>query len=483
MARPLRSPTRQQLAQMRQNLAEHFDLEELRTLCADLGVDYDSLRGEGKIAKARELVEYLDRTGRISELIAICVRQRPNVTWEYTPVLPVPRAGRKRVGRYMAVVGVLVLSAAILAFIANGMGWFTPCMSPPPIPMPTTCATLTTPVRVGVVRLAQCPANVQQQLVQNWTTSDAQAILLDQALDRGGLEQVSSEFHIAVSGSCGGQQNQFVSLAYVLTTTRKPDEIYQPVYLGVTATLTDSIDLGKALIAYQRGDYGFAAEQFARLPQTRTSPEVTLLWANSLLLAGLDDNAVDAFERTVLALKPQWSAAYNNLGVARLDKEWRIDGKLPSESPELDQAIKWAKPDETRVKLLAYFNRSYWRLWAGQSQEAWEDCEAASGLDNRSALPYVCRVLYYNHAQPDAQPYLIQETLDDAQRANDIPAQFYYLRADWYRRNKQWQAGLDDGQHFLALMQDRACLKIDRWRIRDAGPVLANLTCMHAQQP
>lgn len=482
MSQAFQSPTRQQFAQLRQNLVEHFDLEELRTLCSDLGVDYDGLRGEGKIAKARELVEYLDRTGRIPELVGICVRLRPNVTWEYTPVLPGPREGRKRVWRYIAVAGVLV-SAVVLALIARGMGWFTPCMSPPPVPVPTTCAALTTPVRVGVAQLAQCPADLQQQLAQSWTTSDAQATLLDQALDRGGPEQALSEFHVAVGGSCAGQQNQFVSLTYVLTTTRKPDEVYQPVYLSVTASLTDTVDLGKALIAYQRGDYGAAADQFSQLPQMRTSPEVALLWANSLLLAGLDDDAIDAFERTVLALKPQWSAAYNNLGVARLDKEWRIDAKLAPESPELDQAIKWAKPDEARVKLLAYVNRSYWRLWAGQSQKAWDDCEAASGLDTQSALPYVCRVLYYNRAQPDAQPYLIKETLDDAQRANDIPDKLYYLRADWYRQNEQWQAGLDDGQRFLALMQNRACLKTDRWRIRDAGYVLANLTCMRAQQP
>jgi hypothetical protein len=37
-------------------LSLHFDLEEFRTLCFDLGIDFDNLRGEGKEAKARELV-------------------------------------------------------------------------------------------------------------------------------------------------------------------------------------------------------------------------------------------------------------------------------------------------------------------------------------------------------------------------------------------------------------------------------------------
>jgi hypothetical protein len=50
----------ERLAQLRQNLVEHFDLEELRALCFDLRLDYDELRGEGQEAKARELVSYLE---------------------------------------------------------------------------------------------------------------------------------------------------------------------------------------------------------------------------------------------------------------------------------------------------------------------------------------------------------------------------------------------------------------------------------------
>ena len=55
---------------IRQRLEGEFDLEELRTLCMDLGVDFDSLRGEGKAAKARELVLYMQRRGRLDALVA-----------------------------------------------------------------------------------------------------------------------------------------------------------------------------------------------------------------------------------------------------------------------------------------------------------------------------------------------------------------------------------------------------------------------------
>lgn len=69
------------LPRLRQLLAHHFDASELHTLCFDLGVDYDDLRGEGKSDKARELVAYLDRRGRLSELVALARRLRPNVAW------------------------------------------------------------------------------------------------------------------------------------------------------------------------------------------------------------------------------------------------------------------------------------------------------------------------------------------------------------------------------------------------------------------
>jgi hypothetical protein len=59
-----------QLAELRRFIIERYDLEELRTLCFDLGVDYDSLGGEGKAARARELVALMGRQGRLDDLVA-----------------------------------------------------------------------------------------------------------------------------------------------------------------------------------------------------------------------------------------------------------------------------------------------------------------------------------------------------------------------------------------------------------------------------
>lgn len=72
----------QQLTYIYRLLNQHFSLEELKTLCFDLGIDYENLSGSGKAAKARELVLYLDRRGQLPKLISVGKRQRPNVQWE-----------------------------------------------------------------------------------------------------------------------------------------------------------------------------------------------------------------------------------------------------------------------------------------------------------------------------------------------------------------------------------------------------------------
>jgi formylglycine-generating enzyme required for sulfatase activity len=74
---PERLPDR---ADLRQKLAEHFNKEELRTLCFDLGIEHENLP-DTKDGMARELVAYCERQGRIPELAATCQRLRPRVEW------------------------------------------------------------------------------------------------------------------------------------------------------------------------------------------------------------------------------------------------------------------------------------------------------------------------------------------------------------------------------------------------------------------
>jgi len=72
---------RSALATLRQVLTERFQQEELRTLCFDLGIDWDDLPARGKAGKVRELVGYFARRRSIEKMIQFCERQRPDISW------------------------------------------------------------------------------------------------------------------------------------------------------------------------------------------------------------------------------------------------------------------------------------------------------------------------------------------------------------------------------------------------------------------
>ena len=66
---------------LRQILINNFAESELEDLCFDLGLDYENLSGESKAAKARELIEYMERVGRYDELVQKTRELRPNAPW------------------------------------------------------------------------------------------------------------------------------------------------------------------------------------------------------------------------------------------------------------------------------------------------------------------------------------------------------------------------------------------------------------------
>lgn len=69
------------LVRLHENLAQYFSAEDLQTLCFGLNVDFDDLPGEGKGAKARELVMYMERRGHTADLIAKARKERPHISW------------------------------------------------------------------------------------------------------------------------------------------------------------------------------------------------------------------------------------------------------------------------------------------------------------------------------------------------------------------------------------------------------------------
>ena len=67
------------LTSLRRFLVEHLTLDELRTLCFDLRVDYDDLGGEAKSGKARELILRMQREGNLDKLFSYLAATRPQV--------------------------------------------------------------------------------------------------------------------------------------------------------------------------------------------------------------------------------------------------------------------------------------------------------------------------------------------------------------------------------------------------------------------
>lgn len=64
----------------------HFDLEELKTFCFEIGVDYDNLAGGAvKNNKARELIGFMQRRSLFPELIRSARRLRADVPWPDVP--------------------------------------------------------------------------------------------------------------------------------------------------------------------------------------------------------------------------------------------------------------------------------------------------------------------------------------------------------------------------------------------------------------
>lgn len=71
------------LARLRDQLAKHFNLQELQDLCFDLDIQYDDLPGLTQGDKARGIIQYCQRHNRLDDLIKRCMKLRPNVSWEF----------------------------------------------------------------------------------------------------------------------------------------------------------------------------------------------------------------------------------------------------------------------------------------------------------------------------------------------------------------------------------------------------------------
>jgi len=69
------------LVQLSDQITEYFDAEELADLIFRLNIGDGHIGGATNAARARELVNYCRRHGRMDELIAMCRQLRHHVVW------------------------------------------------------------------------------------------------------------------------------------------------------------------------------------------------------------------------------------------------------------------------------------------------------------------------------------------------------------------------------------------------------------------
>jgi len=79
-----KTPTHTDLIKLFETLDKRFGEDDLQTLCFYLDVDYDDLPAGGRATKTRGLISYLRRRERISDLLEVGEKLRPDVAWEAT---------------------------------------------------------------------------------------------------------------------------------------------------------------------------------------------------------------------------------------------------------------------------------------------------------------------------------------------------------------------------------------------------------------
>lgn len=111
----------------RQLLIQHFSESELRTLCFDLGYDYELLPGREKSEKARELIAYYRRINKLQDLLQACQKARPQVEWppltdDVSFLTPIQSLRQKRMVRIGAGLLFIFTVVAFLIFITQSFG-------------------------------------------------------------------------------------------------------------------------------------------------------------------------------------------------------------------------------------------------------------------------------------------------------------------------------------------------------------------------
>ena len=81
------------LSDLHRLIDRHYTLDEIRSLCLELGIDYEHLPGREKLGKIAELVQYCRRHSLLTTLLEKLREQWLHVSWPDSVIFPEqPRA-------------------------------------------------------------------------------------------------------------------------------------------------------------------------------------------------------------------------------------------------------------------------------------------------------------------------------------------------------------------------------------------------------
>jgi tetratricopeptide (TPR) repeat protein len=76
-------------------IRDHFNVDEIKTICFKLGIDDESLQWDGKEALVREFVKYSFRKSIISQVTELLKQERPNAVLEIDRLEDLPSIKRE----------------------------------------------------------------------------------------------------------------------------------------------------------------------------------------------------------------------------------------------------------------------------------------------------------------------------------------------------------------------------------------------------
>jgi Flp pilus assembly protein TadD len=301
------APRREYLIQLRQTLVSRFQEGELQTLCFDLDVDYEGLRGEGKEDKARELIKYLRDRQRIPELVDTGKRLRPDIAWDDAPPASKPTPSAPPPGPLQPDQGCAAEQAVIQAWLqgrlARGQGRHEQALEA------LTKATRRVPAETGALRrvLGQALNALSRDLL--WPDNAPTSVPSEPGLQAARLEtQMDPE-----------NQNAWYRLGAALYPLDRHEEASTAFHKAIELAPQEALPwngLGNVYYVLSRYEEAIAAYHKA----IELDPQYAAPWRGLGIVyrhQGRHEEVIAAY-RKAIELAPQDAALWGSLGYLHL---------------------------------------------------------------------------------------------------------------------------------------------------------------------